>query len=112
VTAHIRESLPYRRVTKEYIASILDTSPRTMQRRLSEWGLSFEQLIDDIRYTEAMRLLDETPHTISDIAALVGYSDAPHFVRAFKRWTGTTPISFRQIARQRRPMAPMNGAPA
>lgn len=99
VTSHIRTMLPYRRVTKDYVAFLLDTSPRTMQRRLSEWGLSFEQLIDDVRRTEAIRLVDEGRLTVTDIAAQVGYSDAPHFMRAFRRWTGQTPTAFRTFAR-------------
>lgn len=103
VTAHIRSLLPYKRVTKEYVASLLDTSPRTVQRRLSEWGLSFEQLIDDVRRTEAIRLIDDARLTVSDIAALVGYSDGPHFMRAFRRWTGTTPVSFRRTTMKQLP---------
>jgi len=100
VTAHIQSLLPYKRVTKDYIATLLGTSSRTVQRRLTEWGFSFEQLIDDIRRTEAIRLVEESRLTISDIAALVGYSDGPHFMRAFRRWTGMTPVSFRQMTRK------------
>ncbi len=112
VTSHIRTLLPYKRVTKDYVASLLGTSPRTVQRRLSEWGLSFEQLIDDVRQTEAMRLINDTSLTISDIAAMVGYSDAPHFVRAFRRWTGTTPVSLRRSTQQEPVPMQINGAPA
>jgi len=100
VTSHIRNLLPYRSVTKEYVASLLGTSARTVQRRLSEWGLSYEQLLDDVRRMEALRLVEESRLTISDIAAFVGYSDGPHLMRAFRRWTGTTPARFRQVIRQ------------
>lgn len=100
VTNHIRTLLPYKRVTKEYVASLLGTSSRTVQRRLSEWGLSYEQLLDDVRRNEAIRLIEDGRLTISDIAALVGYSDGPHFMRAFRRWTGMTPASFRRLTQQ------------
>ncbi len=102
VTSHIRQLLPYKRVTRDYVSSLLGTSSRTVQRRLAEWGLSFEQLIDDVRRLEATRLVNETELTIADIAGLVGYSDAPHLMRAFKRWTGMTPVSFRKAATQGR----------
>jgi AraC-like DNA-binding protein len=101
VTSHIRKYLPYRRVTKEYVASLIGTSPRTVQRRLSEWGLSYEQLLDDVRRNEALRLVEESRLSIADIAAFVGYSDGPHFMRAFRRWTGMTPVTFRRLLQQR-----------
>lgn len=100
VTSHIRSALPYKRATKEYVAHLLGTSPRTVQRRLSDWGLSYEQLLDDIRRTEALRLIGQSRLTITDIAATVGYSDGPHFVRAFRRWTGVTPATFRRLSLQ------------
>ena len=60
--------------------------------------MSFEQLVDDTRPAEAIRLIDESDITIADIAALVGYSDSPHFMNAFGRWTEMTPITFGNIA--------------
>ena len=77
------------------VARSLGLSARTLQRRLKLCGVDFEELLDDTRRAEAIRLIAEGIHSMTDIAFKVGYSDSAHFTRAFKRWTGVAPSRFR-----------------
>ncbi|MDJ0653349.1 MAG: AraC family transcriptional regulator ligand-binding domain-containing protein [Xanthomonadales bacterium] len=77
------------------IASRFNMSARTLQRRLSERGYSFQNLIDEARRELAKQLLRETRFPLAQIAFLTGFSEQSAFNRAFKRWAGQTPRSFR-----------------
>jgi AraC-like DNA-binding protein len=77
------------------IADCLWMSGRTLQRRLSDRGLSFQTLVDGSRRELAKRLLEETSYPLAEIAFLTGFSEQSAFNRAFKRWAGQTPRSFR-----------------
>jgi len=79
------------------IARAMAMSPRTLQRRLSTEGISFQELLDEARKEAAGRYLKDTALAICEVAYLVGYSEPAPFHRAFKRWYGTTPESFRKI---------------
>ena len=80
------------------IASRLGMSGRTLQRRLSDRGLSFQSLVDEARRQLAERLLRQTHYPLAEVAFLTGFSDQSAFQRAFKRWAGQTPRSFRVAA--------------
>lgn len=77
------------------VARPLGMSGRTLQRRLSENGSSFQTLVDEARQRLAKRLLEESAYGIADVAYLTGFSDQSAFTRAFKRWAGQTPRSYR-----------------
>lgn len=77
------------------IALRLGMSGRTLQRRLSEQELTFKTLVDESRRQLAERLLNETEYALNEIAFLTGFSEQSAFNRAFKRWAGKTPRSFR-----------------
>ena len=77
------------------IASHFNMSARTMQRRLSERGYTFQNLIDEARRELARQLLRETSYPLAEVAFLTGFSEQSAFNRAFKRWAGQTPRSFR-----------------
>ncbi len=77
------------------VARALAMAPRTLQRRLLEDGLSFQALLDQVRCEAALELLKQREMTLSELAFRLGYSDLRPFARAFKRWTGTTPGSYR-----------------
>jgi AraC-like DNA-binding protein len=66
-----------------------------MQRHLAAWGVTYEQLIDDLLFHHAMVELSDASRSVTDVAFDLGYSDSAHFTRAFKRWTGYTPRQFR-----------------
>jgi AraC-like DNA-binding protein len=67
---------------------------RTLKRRLAERGTSYSHLVDTQRHDRALELL-RTAASVEDIAVQLGYSDAANFTRAFRRWTGQSPRSFR-----------------
>ncbi|WP_291896871.1 AraC family transcriptional regulator [Maricaulis sp.] len=77
------------------IASSLGMSARTLQRRLSDQGYSFQVVVDLARKDLAQKLLTETDYSLAEIAFLTGFSEQSGFTRAFKRWAGQTPRSYR-----------------
>lgn len=104
----IRTMLPYERPTLERLATLLRTSVRTIQRRLRDFGVTYEGLLDDIRYNTAANLIANGDVSVTEAAYLVGYSDVAHFSRAFRRWTGTSPREF--IRRLQGPTDTQNGS--
>jgi AraC-like DNA-binding protein len=78
------------------VAERLHLSSRTFKRKLSAHGTSFRRLVDATRRAEAVRLLNTTALSVSQIAEQLGYADASSFTRAFQKWTSTTPGAFRQ----------------
>jgi AraC-like DNA-binding protein len=91
VSRSLSEGLP--RITD--VARRLGMSGRTLQRRLSDRGHSFNALVDDSRRQLAERLLRQTGYSLAEVAFLTGFSEQSAFTRAFKRWAGQTPRSFR-----------------
>jgi AraC-like DNA-binding protein len=76
-------------------AKALGMSPRTLQRQLKQRGLSFAELVEDTRRALALEYLEHRENTLTEIAFLLGYSEVSAFNRAFKRWTGKTPMAYR-----------------
>ncbi|MEJ2140379.1 MAG: helix-turn-helix transcriptional regulator [Gammaproteobacteria bacterium] len=83
----------------EEVAQLLQVSPRTLQRKLSEAGSSYSGLVERCRCRVACESLRYTQDPVQDIAALLGYRDVSSFSRAFRRWTGITPRDFRNRRR-------------
>lgn len=93
------ERLPdHRQLQLRAIARRMGMSARTLQRRLKYCGVDFEDLLDETRRGEALRLISEGEHTMTEIAYRIGYSDPAHFTRAFRRWTGAVPSRFQAAA--------------
>ncbi|MBW4597326.1 MAG: AraC family transcriptional regulator [Brasilonema angustatum HA4187-MV1] len=80
----------------EVIAKRLGFVPRTLQRKLKEAGSSYQELLDEMRRSLSIHYLQEQHMAVSEVAFLLGFSEASAFYRAFKRWTGTTPSEFRR----------------
>ncbi|GAA2493474.1 helix-turn-helix domain-containing protein [Nocardia seriolae] len=78
------------------VARRLAISPRTLQRRLYERNSTWRTEVEQVRRDRATNLLRETGLPIQSVAARVGYSDARALRRAFHRWTGQTPDTFRK----------------
>lgn len=78
------------------IARGLGLSARSFHRRLSEHGMSFQTLTEETRRELAEGLLRDEGHSLAEIAFLTGFSEQSAFTRAFKRWVGTTPASYRK----------------
>jgi AraC-like DNA-binding protein len=95
VRARISRALSQGIPTLSEIATQFGMSGRTLQRRLSDRGYSFQTLVDESRRQLAMQLLRETSYPLAEIAFMTGFSEQSAFNRAFKRWAGQTPRSFR-----------------
>lgn len=80
-----------------WIASAAGLSVRTLQRRLADHGLDYSALVDRVRFDHAQSLLRDPRRHLIEIAHDLGYTDASSFTRAFRRWTGATPTTFRRL---------------
>ncbi|WP_066340422.1 AraC family transcriptional regulator [Azohydromonas lata] len=78
------------------LASTMCMSSPTLQRRLQVEGLNYQRLKDELRRDIAIELLANASLPVTDIAAQVGFQDASAFHRAFKKWTGVSPGSYRR----------------
>jgi len=70
-------------------------SSRTLRRHLNQVGSSYLQLLEEAQQKEAEHLLIHSDMDIQEIALYLGYIQPTNFTRAFKKWTGQTPITFR-----------------
>lgn len=80
----------------------LHLSERSLQRRLTQEGVRFADLVEDIRRELALRYVADGSLALGEVAYLLGYAEPSPFHRAFKRWTGTTPAAARRAASTRR----------
>ncbi|KVV28053.1 AraC family transcriptional regulator [Burkholderia cepacia] len=78
------------------IATLLNTSERTLKRRLQEEGVCFRDISSAVRKTRAQALIAEGRLSIKEIAQELGFSDMSSFSQAYKRWTGVAPSVSRQ----------------
>jgi AraC-like DNA-binding protein len=90
--------------TMPVVARALGLSTRTLRRRLSESGTSYQALLDEVRSERATVLLaGGVP--VEQAAVELGFAEAASFIHAFRRWYGTTPASFARSSGVRRPPA-------
>jgi AraC-like DNA-binding protein len=82
--------------TLGHIARKVAMSERTLERHLEEEGTVFKSLLDDLRRRLALRYVLRSELPFSELAFLLGYSQAAAFHRAFRRWTGQTPLEYRK----------------
>lgn len=80
----------------EQVAARLHVSARTLKRKLQERDTSFQQLLDEARRVESLKLLRGTTLSVEQIAERLGYSDPSNFCRAFRKWTSATPKGYRE----------------
>lgn len=98
IVDQIGEALSEGVPTLAEMAGRLGMSTRTLQRRLSDDGLAYQDLVLDARKTLSEQLLRRTDYALAEIAFLTGFSDQSTFTRAFKRWHGETPANYRRGA--------------
>jgi len=79
----------------ETIASKMAISSRTLHRRLTREGTSFQEIKDDIRRDAAIAYMNREELTINAVSILMGFQDTSAFYRAFKKWTGASPGEYR-----------------
>src|SRR5215813_10453299 len=91
----ISSVLPHGKVRVEDVARGLRMSKRTLARRLSDEGLNYTEILQQLRRDLAVRYLDDRRLHVSKIAWLLGFHEVSAFTHAFKRWTGKTPSQMR-----------------
>jgi AraC-like DNA-binding protein len=84
------------------LATELHLSTRTLQRRLTEQGITFQHLLDEARRELARHYLLHSSRELNETAYLLGYEDANSFFRAFHQWEGTSPGQWRLLQRNSR----------
>ncbi|MEW1809960.1 helix-turn-helix domain-containing protein [Pseudarthrobacter phenanthrenivorans] len=91
-----------RGVAMSDVAATLNSSVRTLQRRLEQNGTTFRRLRDQARFELATDMLAETNASVSEISRRLGYEEAASFTVAFKRWSGRSPSRYRASPPPRR----------
>lgn len=86
--------LPLGECSLEQAADLLDLSPRSLQRRLSKQGLSYQQLLSNFRHDKAVRLLGHSDLSVLDIASRLGFHEQSSFSSAFRNWQGCSPTDY------------------
>jgi AraC-like DNA-binding protein len=95
----LRTRLTSDRCSAEDIAELLAMHRRTLSRRLKGVGIGYRTMTNEIRFEIARHLLQDTQVSLAQIAAALGYSEASAFTRAFRRWSGRTPTTWRTEGR-------------
>lgn len=80
----------------EELAANFNTSARSLQRKLQEEGVTYQQIVDTIRKSLALHYLQSGNYPLKEISYILGYNEISAFNRAFKRWTGTTPLNYQE----------------
>ena len=88
--------LAFKPLTLGLCAEVTRTSASSVKRRLAEEGMSWRRVLDKLRLEASLEMLSNPSVPTSEVGLAVGYSDQPHFTRAFRRWTGVTPSEFRR----------------
>lgn len=85
-------------ISLEATAKHLKRSARTLRRDLAKYQTSYRKLVDETRMHVAIKYLRDTELTVEDIASVLRFSEPAHFRKAFRRWTGRSPVEFRRLS--------------
>lgn len=108
----LKRLLAGRRPGIQDVAKELRVSSRTLQRRLTEQGVTFQGLLENARRELARHYLLHSSLELNETAYLLGYEDANSFFRAFHHWEGTSPGQWRLIQKNSHPVQQAQGQPA
>lgn len=100
VRSHLAASMAQGPLTLSQIAQKMHLSERTLQRRLESEGVHFSHLSDEVRKELALRYIADPHLSMGEVAYLLGFSETSSFHRAFKRWTGMTPVRARHMGKR------------
>jgi len=92
----LHEQLASGDMSEGQMARQLSMSRRTLQRKLAEASTTYQKLVDDTRRDLALRHMDDPRKSITDVTFLLGFSGQSAFTRAFRRWTGMSPTTYRE----------------
>jgi AraC-like DNA-binding protein len=82
----------------EDIAANFNISPRNLQRKLKDEGVKYQDLADGVRKSLAIHYLGSGNYRVKDISYMLGYNELSAFTRAFKRWTGASPLTYLNLS--------------
>lgn len=95
VRAVLVEMLPSGAASTDAVSSRLGMSKRSLQRKLSAEGKTFQSVLDATRSELAVRYLGKGEMSVEEISYLLAFRDPNSFYRAFHDWTGMTPAEAR-----------------
>ncbi len=95
VQKYLLKHLAYDDIDQNNVADHLNLSPRMLQRKLKEEGVSYTELLDSCRQKLAFKLISDETIPLSELTFILGFTDQSNFSRAFKRWSGSTPHQYR-----------------
>lgn len=81
-------------ISLEQMAANFNLSPRSLQRKLREEGVKYQDIADAVRKSLAMHYMSSGNYPLKEVSCMLGYNELSAFTRAFKRWTGNTPGSY------------------
>ena len=87
----IIELLPDGRMSDTKVAEALLMSNRSLQRKLEEQGTTFKSILTEVRKELALKYIQDSQLTLTEISFMLGFSEMSAFSRAFKHWTGESP---------------------
>lgn len=97
VRAVLRAALLSGDARADRVATLFSIHPRTLNRRLNVYGMSYQGLLDEIRFEMARQMLADSDLEVREIAVVLQYADARSFIQAFRRWSaGETPARWRR----------------
>jgi len=99
----LKQLLAGQRPAIQDLARELHLSTRTLQRRLTDQGITFQRLLDEARRELAHHYLLHSARELNETAYLLGYEDANSFFRAFHHWEGTSPGQWRLLQKSSNP---------
>jgi len=82
-------------LNRDQLADELSCSHRTLTRKLKSDGLSFQKLLDEVRFSMAKQMLYQSSKSTKLVASHIGINNPAVFCRAFKKWSGMTPNEYR-----------------
>lgn len=98
VSIEITKQLSAGRINKTTVAKSLGMSPRSLQNKLNEQGVTYQEILDYTRKQLAISYLNDKSMNVNQIAYLLNYSESSTFVKVFKKWTNYTPVDFRNLS--------------
>ena len=99
VENEVQKLLPHGKAKRQAVAKALGMSTRTLSRRLADEDTTFDEVVDRLRQSLALRYIKERELSLSQIAWLVGYEGSTSLNHAFRRWTGRSPSAMRSETR-------------
>ncbi|MGA8033771.1 MAG: AraC family transcriptional regulator, partial [Casimicrobiaceae bacterium] len=95
VRSLLRSALTTDQFKASQIAALFGMHSRTLNRRLDAFGTGFQQLVGETRFEIARQMLEYSAMDIGQISESLGYAAPGVFTRAFRRWSGVTPVEWR-----------------